>query len=164
MDALVEQIMKQAMEQLFEDESLTADLMDDEAAALLKWAEGEIRRLAEQAIQGVDAATASETVTTQLHTLRQQLRQVARQSAKAADPMAELQTLLAALPQSEAPAMAATKTEETTDAPQPVATEATETPADIETPWVEGEASAVAQEPAVFPDAPYAEDELYAVF
>lgn len=85
-----------AQGRLLEDESLTADLMDPEAQALIDWAVGRIARLVE-VTRDLDDTAAWAALEPQLRELRQQLRRVARLSAGEPAPLQTLQAMLAAL-------------------------------------------------------------------
>jgi len=85
-----------ALENLIDDESLTAELRDAQAKRLLRWVRDRIEKLvaATANLEDQEAWTALEP---QLHCLRGQLRQVVKRSANAADPDSMLRTLLASL-------------------------------------------------------------------
>ena len=91
----LEERVERAFEHIAGDAGLTADLTDDQAKALLSWAESEVRRLV-QSTRGMDEARAWATLDPQLAVLRRHLREVARRSARTDHPMETLRANLSA--------------------------------------------------------------------
>ncbi len=87
MRASVERRVAQAMEQVMEDEGLTADLTDVQAELLLRYAEMQVRQVA-------TTMEDDEELAVELRRLRRRLRRIARRAANSDDPMAVLRRLL----------------------------------------------------------------------
>ncbi len=92
-DGTLERRVQWAYERIAADAGLTGALTDEQAKALLSWAESEVRRLAQSTL-AMDETRARETLGAQLPVLRRHLRAVARQSARAEDPMDAIQSNL----------------------------------------------------------------------
>ncbi len=102
-----------AQEAFVEDESLTSDLLDAEAQALLAWAGAWTERWVTDTA-AMDDMEAYARLFEQVRALRRQLRRIAQASAAASDPLATLHTLLTEL---EADMLAADTAEEDSDEP-----------------------------------------------
>ena len=85
-----------AVEMILDSEGLTNDLTDEEARLLLDWGlhRAELYALATQDIADPDQARLA--IARYTGDLRQIMRRLSRQAGQAADPLAELQNLLAA--------------------------------------------------------------------
>jgi hypothetical protein len=88
-----QEIVQRAVERISGDETLTGDLSDEGAKLLLKFAHSEVIRLVNET-KGLDADSTWTAIEPQLSILRQNLRKIARESAQAADPIAELEKRL----------------------------------------------------------------------
>lgn len=97
-DALhIQDRIRTASERIVGDPSLTEDLLDAEAHALLLWAQAEVERLVLETAD-LDEDMAWQALDPELHTLRRYVRQTARESAASDDPLTTLRTLLESSP------------------------------------------------------------------
>lgn len=81
--------LDKALERLQEDEGLTADLTDEAAQLLLRYAAEQVTRMAANSGQ-MDEVTGSAALEERFTALRTTLRQIAGECARAADPQAAL--------------------------------------------------------------------------
>ncbi len=86
-----------AYEQIMLDPNLTGDLIDEDATALLDWAQDEVARMVAET-RGMDEDAAWEYLDPKLSQLRRAIRKIARRSAQADDPGAKLRELLDTYP------------------------------------------------------------------
>jgi hypothetical protein len=92
---------QRAIESVLEDESLTADLKDDQAAVLIRWAGEQARVAAAPDYSDVEMAEA-------VRSIRVTVRRVAREAGEGTDPQ-QLIAAAAALLASQAPSLVAAK-------------------------------------------------------
>ena len=86
---------QRAFERIAGDAALTGALTDEDARLLLQWAKSEIRELV-AATQDMADDEADDQISDQLQALRDELRAIARQSARADSPTAAVKAQLSA--------------------------------------------------------------------